>query len=479
MSLIISGATILDGVASKPIEGQSIWIEGDRIKTIGGRDELGVPPRARVIDACNKYVIPGLMNANVHLLGGMLLPGNLLRYMDRYEDLAVEAAQVALKNGLTTVFDTLGVRKPLIAVRDRINAGEVPGSRVFCAGWIVGLDGILSLDFHAKAAEVLSSALVERINGLCVENVGPALSWMTPEQVVQEIRAYVGKGIDFLKYASNEHRWGDPTTSLIFSPRVQEAMVAEAHRGGITAQAHTTSVESLRVAVEAGCDLIQHCNITGPFPIPETTLDLMVEHKTGGVVFPFTQKRLDWIMENCKIDRAYFATADANCRNLLQSGARLLLANDGAILGPDIATDSWLSKSWLMPGEDDLSVLDQGHFVWLKAMEEKGMEPMEILRAATCNIAAAYGKDKDLGTLEPGKIADMLILDKNPLESAENYRSIHMILKDGTVINRDALPVDPVLTKPMEPPSEEILAYRAHRHVGRSGFPMCPMCMCR
>ncbi len=70
--------------------------------------------------------------------------------------------------------------------------------------------------------------------------------------------------------------------------------------------------------------------------------------------------------------------------------------------------------------------LGQGHFHWMKAMEEKGCPPLEILRAATKNIATAYRKDRDLGTLEPGKIADLILLNENPLQSAKNYRSIHM-----------------------------------------------------
>ena len=478
MSLLIANATLIDGSSEKPIENQSIWIEGRRIKAVGRGEELHCGSDVPVIDARCKYVIPGLMNANVHLLGGCFSPGNLLRYLDRYEELIAEAAQVALKNGLTAVFDTMGPRKPLMAVRDRIAAGKLPGSRVFCAGWIVGLDGLLSRDFCAKAAEVLSAALVERINGLCAENVGPALSWMSSEQGCErEIRSYIGKGVDFIKYASSEHRWGDPTTSLVFSPRVQGAIVEEVHRAGLTAQAHASSLESLQAAVEAGCDLIQHCNITGPFPIGEATLELMARRKTGAVVFPFTERRFSWIMNNCEIDRAYFSASDNNCRNLLRAGASLLLANDGAVWGPELATDPRRNKFWVAPGEDDLSSLDQGHFVWLKAMEEKGMAPVEMLRAATCNIAMAYGMDKDLGTLEVGKLADLLILDDNPLVSAANYRKIHLIVKDGTSVDRDSLPTNPVLMTPLAPPAEETLAYRAHRHIGRSGFPLCPHCV--
>jgi imidazolonepropionase-like amidohydrolase len=468
--LAIVGGTIIDGNGGKPIENGVILVEGNRISAIGA-DSVAIPPQCKKIPASGKYVIPGLMNANVHFLGGVLSPANFLRYMDSFEDLALEAAQVALKNGLTTVFDTVGPRKPLVRLRDRINAGERLGSRFFCAGWLIGLDGSCSRDFNHTAADLISTSLVERINGLFVENVGPALTWMTPEQVAAEVRTYIGKGIDFIKYASSEHRWGDPTTTLLFSPRVQAAIVEEAHRAGVTAQAHTLSPESLRVAVEAGCDLIQHCNITGPFPIPETTLELMVRRRTGAVIFPFTQRRFDWIMANSPNDRAYKTTMNLNCRNLLKAGATLLLANDAAIWGPDLATDPRFAKSWFAPGEDNLAALDDGHFVWFKAMEEMGMAPMEMLGAATRNIAVAYGKDRDLGTLEKGKIADILILDRNPLEAAENYRSIHMILKDGVPVDRDALPANPILTRKPEDPSEETLAYRAHLRIGRAGSP--------
>jgi adenine deaminase len=95
-----------------------------------------------------------------------------------------------------------------------------------------------------------------------------------------------------------------------------------------------------------------------------------------------------------------------------------------------------------------------------------------MLRAATLNIATAYGKEKDLGTLEPGKIADLLILDRNPLESAEHYRSIHCIIKDGALVDRDALPTEPLLTRPLEHAPEEA-AYVPFFNGEKIGLPMC------
>jgi imidazolonepropionase-like amidohydrolase len=470
MSLLITGATLIDGAAAAPIEQQSIWIEDGRIKAIARRDELRVPPSVTVIDARGQYLIPGLMNANVHLFAAFTVE-TIIRHMGGYEDLIAEAAQVALKVGFTTVFDTWGPRRALMAVRDRIDAGTLPGSRIFCAGNILGFDGPFSPDFLPKAAEVVSPILTNKVNAIWVENVGRHLMWLTPERVAEETRTYIAKGIDFIKYASNDHY---PGAFLSFSPRVQAAIVEEAHRAGLTAQAHSLSVEGLRIAIEAGCNLITHCNVTGPVPIPESTLELFGKRKTGAVVFAWTQRGLNWVRENCAdLD---WDVADANARSLIRSDAMLLLANDGAIYPPEMASDpAWAKWSVGAPAEFNLFSLTQGHFTWFKAMEEKGCAPMRMLQAATRNIAIAYGKAKDLGTLEPGKIADLLILDKNPLEAAENYRSIHTIIKEGVVVDREALPLNPILTKPAEGTAEEEASYIPF--VSATKLPLCPMCM--
>lgn len=471
MSLVVAGATIIDGVSEKPLEGQSIWIENDRIKRIGRPHELGAPASTKVVNAAGKFAVPGLMDANVHLTGDIRAE-NLLRYFGRYEELITEAAQVALKGGLTTVFDTCGPRVPLQTVRDQINSGALVGSRIYCAGNIVGLDGPFSRDFFGSV-DMLSTAMAERINAMWAENVGPALSWMRPDQIAREIGKYIEAGVDFIKYASSEHRYGDPTTFLVFSERAQEAIVEKAHQHGLTAQAHTMAVEALRVSVEAGCDLIQHCNVTGRIPIPESTIEEMVKRGTGAVLVPFTQRRFDWIMANCKVDAPYFATSDENCRNLVRAGATLLLSTDAMLFAPEIMTDPTWSNFWLAPGEDNLCDFGKGHFVWLKAMEEKGCTPMQILRAATQNIARAYGKDKELGTLEPGKFADILILGKNPLDAADNYRTIEVIIKDGAVVNSELLPEKPIQTRPIQEPSEVQMLYRQHKATALPTFPHC------
>jgi imidazolonepropionase-like amidohydrolase len=318
--------------------------------------------------------------------------------------------------------------------------------------------------------------MARRINSMWVENVGRHLMWLPPDQVANHVREYINKGINFIKYGSNDHY---PGSFLAFSPEVQSAIVNEARRAGITAQAHTMSVEGLRVAIEAGCDLIQHANVTGPVPIPESTLELIAKKKTGAVVFPWTERGFEWILQNVNdMERNMWLASDANARNLIRCGATLLLANDGAIFAPEKLTTQSLNKSWgAAPVEDGLISLSEGHFVWFRAMEEKGCKPMDMLRAATRNIAVAYGKDKDLGTLEPGKLADLLILDRNPLQAAENYRSIHSIMKEGSFVDREALPLNPVLTRPMDPPAEEEASYVPFITPRRVVPHICPTCM--
>lgn len=465
MSLLISGATLIDGVGGRPVEDQSIWIDGARIGAIGRSQELSVLPATLRIDASGKYVMPGLMDANVHLLLDVRIE-TLVRHEGRYAELIVEAAQMALKSGVTTVFDTWGPRAALIEARSAIASGMRPGSRIFCAGNIVGLDGPFSENFLTNAASVAGPQLVQDVNSAWAENVGPQLTWMSPNDVGREVRRYLSRGIDFIKYASSEHAVGmGPTALLAFSAEAQKAIVDEAHHAGLTAQAHTQSVEALRVAIEAGCEIIQHANITGPTEIPETTLELLVGKNVAATVFPLTQRRYEWIQreKNPMARRLWTeAAVKSNMRNLIRSGASLLLATDGGILC-GASADPVLGTG--ASGEDNLFELGVGHFFWLDAMEEHGFPPMEMLKAATSNIARAYGQSRDLGTIEVGKKADLLILDRSPLEGARNYRSVHAVIKDGAVIDRSALPDRRLLTS-------DVGTSRPNAHYGQ-GLPFC------
>lgn len=463
--IAIVGATIIDGNGGAPIEDGVVLIEGNRILAVGGKS-TAVPSRAKRIAARGKYVIPGLMDANVHLMLD-LSALTLVRYEGRYDELAIEAAQVALRNGVTTVFDTWGPRAYLVKARDSVNEGRATASRIFLAGNIVGLDGPFSEDFFPQGKETLFEDFTDGINALWQENVGRELGWMAPGEVQQEIRLYAHRNIDFLHYSVTAHR-REGLNFIQFSPRVQQVLVEEAHRAGLPVQARTTSGESLYLAVQAGVDLLQYCDVTVAQPIPRETVALIAERRIPCAIFPNTTKALAWYSENAPTPylKRYYEVAELNQQALLRAGAVFVLATDGGIYSADALKWPWMKNRY--PPEENLAVLGEGHFHWLLAVEQKGMKPMDALLAATRNTARAYQVDKLLGTLEKGKIADLLILDKNPLESAANYRSISLVMKEGTIIDRDSLPTQRLLTVGELPPAQR---RSDHASTGKSSQP--------
>ena len=132
-----------------------------------------------------------------------------------------------------------------------------------------------------------------------------------------------------------------------------------------------------------------------------------------------------------------------NVRNLVKAGAKLLVSTDAGVQDPvRLAESPTLAADTI----DARVKLGEGHFNAMVAFEEAGMAPMEILRSATANIAKAYKLDRDIGTLEVGKIGDLVILDADPLASARNYRRIASVIKDGKVVDISKLPEKPIVS---------------------------------
>jgi imidazolonepropionase-like amidohydrolase len=436
----ITGATLLDGTGGAPIDDAVVLIDGQRIRATGRAADVPVPEGAAVVDARGRHVIPGLMDANAHLCNS--LPDTLIRYHGRLEELIEEASQVALRAGVTTVFDTWGPLRQLLAVRDRIARGEVPGCRSFVGGNIIGLDGPLSPDFFPPG-ELLAPSTREAVNADWVHGVGADLLWLTPDGVRERVRAYAEtSGADFLKYASNSHMGA----AIAFSAPAQRAIVEEAHRLGMTAQAHTISVEGLRMEIEAGADILQHGNITGNVPIPDETIASIVDGGIAVAALVPTTRYLDWIARHgheWHRTVGFTATTDLNNRRLIEAGARLLLTVDGFVGPPKALEHPYFGMAGAVAYSQHLG---EGHFLWLEAVIERGMDPMEALLSGTRYVAEAYGQAADIGTIEPGKRADLVVLGGDPLADVQNYRRIEAVMKDGAFADLDALPVHPVVT---------------------------------
>ena len=441
-SLAVTGATVIDPLADAPLADAVVLMEDGRITAVGAAGAVDVPAGTEIIDARGKYIIPGLMDANLHLYLNLDLE-TLIKYEGRYHEIVLEAAQLTLKTGQTTVFDTWGPLGALARARDIINAGEAPGSRIYFAGNIIGFDGPLSRDFRAEAAAHVSKAFVNRTNEAWEQGTGRDLMWMTPDSVRAAIREYTGTGVDFLKYGSSSHV---EMYFISFSERVQRVIVEEGHRAGMTVQTHTTSVESLDMAIEAGVDIITHGDISGPVvPIPMETVRKLVERDIAVSALPITQRRLEALQQHNPDGTLtpYMAIGRENQTRMIEAGVSLLLSTDAGIKHPVLLAESGTIASDTV---DQRTKLGEGHFNALAALEELGMAPMEILRSATSHIARAYEMEGEIGSLRPGMIADLVILDANPLEAARNYRSIHAVIKDGRRVDIDALPVAPIIS---------------------------------
>jgi imidazolonepropionase-like amidohydrolase len=285
------------------------------------------------------------------------------------------------------------------------------------------------------------------VNGEWEQGVGADLTWLPAEGVRGRVRGYVADaGIDFVKYSSSAHR---EMRFLAFAPDAQRAIVEEAHSAGLTAQACVLTPEAVKVAVGAGVDILQHADISGRHRLPDETVALLAERQVGAVLLLYTERYLDSLRASAATHYGHDWTTVSlvqheNAQRLVAARANVMFATDGAVFGPTVGTSPWLGLHAERP--DPPFKLGVSHVHWQRAAVEHGLSPLEALQAATRNIADAYARH-DIGTLEVGKRADLVLLDADPLQDAANYARVAGVWKDGRRVERERLPVQPVLTR--------------------------------
>jgi imidazolonepropionase-like amidohydrolase len=447
--LAITGATVLDGTGAAPVEDAVVLIADGRIEAVGPARHVPVPAGVEMLDARGRFAIPGLIDA-VNSAWFNTNVENLVRYEGRYHELFVEAAQIALKAGVTGMFATWRSHEGARRARELIRSGETVGARIYLGGNIIGFDGLFSPDAFPGAAAYVSRSFVRRLNEEWEKGTGRRLMWLTPDEVRPIVRAYFeAERLDYAKYAASGHftQGGHLNAQFIaFSPRVQAVLVEEAHRAGLTMQAHTTSVETTDLAIEAGVDILTHGDLSGPdTPYPQETIEKLVARGVGVGVLPVTVRNLEARRRNTPGHFTDFlGVARTNRIAMIRAGVQLQVGTECSAMSAD--------DEALFATAEDNSIepslhwkLGEGHFNALAALEEEGLAPQELLKTATSNAARAY-RLADVGTLEPGKLADVVLLDADPLESAANYRRISAVLLGGRVVDRDALPERPLIT---------------------------------
>jgi imidazolonepropionase-like amidohydrolase len=204
----------------------------------------------------------------------------------------------------------------------------------------------------------------------------------------------------------------------------------------------------LRRDRRAGADVLTHCDISGRESIPDATIKLIANRHLPYSALLMTNRYVEWVTASPPpLYQDIIRAKDQNDRRLIAAGATLVLATDAGLLGPKGDANPLLGA--MFAGAKDLPThLGDAHWVWIRAAIERGLTPMDALLAATRNVAQAYGRSKDLGTLEVGKHADLLVLGEDPLANPDNYQRILDVYQDGLRIDRDALPTKHIMTPP-------------------------------
>ena len=311
----IVGATIIDGNGGPPLEDGTIVWSGNRITSVGPSGVGGRSPRARtMIDGTGKYVTPGFIDSNVHL--SLYGAGEtIVRYFDRNAALTLEAAQMQLKHGFTTVRDSYGSLLALMEVRDAIARGDTVGPRMLVAGNIVGWGGPYSISFSLIRERGLT-LFQEQFNDYITQGSGEELMEMEPEDLRVAINDYLDLGPDFIKFGGTGH-FSNPIM-IGFSPRAQRVMVEESHKRGLVAETHSTSPEGLRISVEAGIDLIQHPGVLSS-DMSDELIEMIVER---GIVCAF--------LSNTVTGKAWQDHLDAQAERMVREAEEKAEAGDGS-----------------------------------------------------------------------------------------------------------------------------------------------------
>ena len=472
----IIGATLVDGTGRAPVPDAVIVVTGDRITAVGPREAVAVPPGATIIDATGQFVVPGFIDTNVHLslYGGVNdRYETLVRYNARQAEIVLEAAQLQLKHGVTTVRDSYGVLPALVATRDRIARGEAVGARILAAGNIVGWGGPYSVSF-SLIREAGLTMFQEQMNDQVAQGAGEDLVDMTPEELRVAINAYLDKGPDFIKFGGTAH-FARPSF-IGFSPEAQRVMVEEAHKRGKKAETHSTTPDGLRLSIAAGIDGIQHPEMLGPRELPPALIRAIVDKRIAANMLVNTITGEAWAKhlkdreaalkklaeEAAKAEKAGGAggaraktsaerrkdAADTGDEMELRRKNAMALVAAGAVV--TVGTDNyWAAAAELSrtpkPETQDHGI---GTILGIEGLVELGMTPMQAIVAGTKNGAFAAGRTADLGTLETGKIADLLVLSADPLADIKNIRAIGVLMAAGKVVDRDHLPQVRVLSRP-------------------------------
>jgi len=404
-TVLVKAARLIDGRSNKPRQGQAVLVVGERIQEVGPADELARKAgQAQVIDLGDATLLPGLIDNHTHvLLQGDITAADydeqLLKESTPYRAIrATVAARTALMNGFTTIRDleTEGAMYADVDVKVAIQRGVIPGPRMYVVTRAMAPTGMYPLLGYSW--ELRMPEGVQIVDG--------------PDNVRKAVREEVKYGADWIKfYADRKYYWDEKKARLAswvnFTDAEAKALVDEAHRIGRKVAAHAIGWDGIDAALRAGVDTIEHGDgLTddlidrmvkqGVFWCPTIYVGVYVAEGRGGI----------W-PRMVELEKQAFAKA-------VHKRARISFGTDA------------------------------GGFAWTENQAKEfafmvryGMTPMQAIQSATTVAAALLGESRNLGEVAPGRFADLVATDGDPLQDVVRLEHVRFVMKGGQVFKNE------------------------------------------
>lgn len=417
--LLIEGVTLIDGTGGAALANASVLVEGERIAAVRP-GPIDAPDPVRRIDGSGKFLIPGLMDMHIHLQGGMKITTDGVRETDADRRAGVTALHSYLYSGVTSLYDAGNNPDHILGLREDERSGRLVAPRIFATGGIVTYPGS-----HGSSE---AATLVD--------------SWPEAKAALDR---HIAREPDVLKLTYEERGWGSrPMIPRLPAP-LMERIVEYYNDRGIRTTVHTAGETRAREAIFAGVDTLAHPVIVGPISesfallmgakrIPMvTTLTIgenysrlaeepeYLDQPLYRAVLPADEiERLQTEVQQDYADRSWTwwmkimtPIAQENLRKIHDAGGVLVLGTDQTI-GPAVHRE-------------------------LELIVDAGIPPADAIRIATLNGAIFLGRERELGSIEAGKLADMVLLAGDPTEDIDNAKRIELVIKNGTVVDRSKL----------------------------------------
>ncbi len=400
--VVVHAGHMFDVKTGKMLADQMLVIEDGKIVSAGAAEETKAPADAVRIELPNATVLPGLIDAHTHLtMDPKFGYERLANSVPREALTGAKNARLTLLAGFTTVRNVGARDFTDVALRDAINAGDVPGPRLLVSGPALSITGghcdnnMLPFEYHATSDGVA--------DGIAA--------------VQHKVRENIKYGADLIKVCATGGvlSLGDNPQHSQFTLEEMKAIVADAHRLGRKVAAHAHGAEGIRWAAEAGVDSIEH----GSY-IDDAGIAAMKQH--GTYLVP-TLYLGDWMIDNAALThlpppllakaQEVIPAARKNIAHAFASGVKVAFGTDAAVYPHGLNAHEFA------------------------VMVRLGLTPLQAIQAATVNAADLLGWTGKVGTLEPGVWADVIAVDGDPAKDVTTLERVQFVMKGGEVVRNE------------------------------------------